>query len=101
MRKFITAAALVLTVTAAPVAADEIESCTRFSKLTEEMAWARYEGVPMRDMMAGFPDSTLFQSVVKDVYNLPDYRSQEFQAREVRAFGNETFQWCLESTGGN
>jgi len=82
--------------------ADELQDmCSTYSEAAENAASARYNGVPMRDMMAAADGMELAESLVRAAYQLPDYASERMQQRTITRFGNRTFTACLDAFGGS
>lgn len=81
--------------------ANEVEeTCGNMSELAEKMGELRYNGVPMREMMAKV-EGDMAKAMVRDVYNLPGYASDEFQQRTVRNYSNEVYSACYKQFSGD
>lgn len=72
------------------------ETCGGISELAETVGEMRYSGVPMRDMMEAVEGVDLGTAIVRDVYNLPDYASDEYQRRAIRNYSNDVYSQCYE-----
>lgn len=79
---------------------DPRQLCAAYSSLAETALKTRYNGIPMRDMMAKIsPDNPLrdqAESIIQKAYERPDYRTAERQEHEMRDFGNDVYNECFK-----
>lgn len=72
------------------------ENCASFSESAEMVMEARQNGLPMREAMA-MSDMALWNALVQDAYDTPQYQTESVQQRVIRQFGNEVYAMCYES----
>lgn len=93
MKRYILIAAILA---AGQAHAGEVEeTCGNMSQLADKMGELRYDGVPMRTVMEAV-DGDLAKALVQDVYDLPDYTSDEYQQRAIRNYSNDVYSQCYE-----
>lgn len=102
IRKALTAALMAGILSTAPVVAEEEswDSCSALARLAHTYAKAKYDGVPMGEIMAFTmrnPENEMtpiYRSLVIDAYGLPDYRSRDNQLQAMHEFSNEVALIC-------
>ena len=96
MKKILMAGAVVAVLATTAQAQTVHETCAEVSEIAEQMALARYAGVPMRDIAARVAGSEMFTGMMQEAYSLPDFVMPPSQERAARQFGNKLYALCVE-----